>query len=100
MTDLNTSDVSVISIIQGGLVLGCTLVWSEVIKSGAGYMFAGNQEKVIEIQILYAIILTIIVVLIFKFLSKTKSELAKIQTQINSENIEMKKIKSLSTSFR
>lgn len=94
-----SNEVSIFSIIQGGLVLGCTLTWSEVIRSGANYIYPENKEKALEMQLLYAIILTIIVVLIFNFLQKTKDNLAEMDKQIQRKELELQKIKNSAKLF-
>lgn len=76
------SDLSLFSLIQSGLVLSTTLVWADVVKNSVKYIYPNNDGKVLQAQFIYAIILTIIVILIFYFLQNTKKQLAKLKDNI------------------
>ena len=78
-----STDISLISLIQTGLVLGTTLAWSDVARTGANYIYPNNGVKVFDVQLIYAIILTVIVILIFYFLQHTRKEYTKLKNNID-----------------
>lgn len=80
------SDLSLFSLIQSGLVLATTLVWADVVRNSVKYIYPNNDGKVLQAQFIYAIILTIIVILIFYFLQNTKKQLVKLKDTISSFN--------------
>lgn len=77
------AEISVFGLIQAGLVWSTTLAWSDVVKSGAEYVYPNNKEKLFQMQILYAVMLTIIIILIIYFLQKTKSRIENVTKILN-----------------
>ena len=97
---MNTTKTSpnTISIIQAGLVLGTTLAWSEVVKVGAKQIYPMDDNKVFRAQLLYAIIITFILVIGFYILNKAekhvnniKDKLEKKIDDLNLENRELER---------
>ncbi len=77
-----SEEVSLLSLIQAGLVLGATLSWSNVIQASAEYVWPHNDKAQFRAQLAYSIILTLIVLLIFYFIEISKSRLMKIKDEI------------------
>lgn len=89
------NDTSLIYLIQSGFTFAVVMAWSDAVKAGASYVYPNNTEKAFEAQVVYAIIITIIVIAIFYFLQTTKNEIAKLKESINLNLIEMQKIKQM-----
>jgi undecaprenyl pyrophosphate phosphatase UppP len=75
-------EASALSIIQAGLVLAATLAWSDTIKSATEYVYPSDKEKKVEFKILYSIILTGIVLIIFYFINNFKDKIDELQTEL------------------
>lgn len=93
------ADPSTISLVQGGLVLACSLVWSDTIKIAVSYIYPNNAEKVLQAQIVYAVVLTIIVILIIYSLKKTQSQIAKLENVITNQLEQIQKNKYIKNSY-
>lgn len=76
------SDTSTVGLIQSGLVLACSLVWADTVKATVNYIYPNNGEKLLQAQIIYAVVLTIIVVIIIYSLNKTQTQVAKVENDI------------------
>ena len=101
MTD--KKELNVFSVIQAGLVLGTTLAWADVIKTGTKYFYPYNEDKVFQAQIVYAMIITIFLIIGFYLLKKAADHTDIIKTKLdkkfssiknNSKQIELKKLLS------
>lgn len=94
------SDVSLISLIQTGLIWATTISWAEVVRSGTNYIYPNDEKKVLEAQIIYAIILTFIVIVIFYFLQTTKNKIIELKETIDKRLVEMQKNQSQTSQFK
>jgi phosphate/sulfate permease len=81
--ETNKSNPSVISVIQAGLVLGATLAWSEVVKTGTKQLYPADENKLFQAQLIYAIIITILLVIGFQILRKAEKNLNHIKNKID-----------------
>lgn len=94
---INTSSIS---LIQGGLILACSLAWSDAIKAGSDYIFPGNKEKVLQAKIIYAIIITIVVLILFYLLQESRNQIIKIKEDLDRKIKEINEIQNHSTAFK
>jgi|GEM_PF-4954499 len=96
---MKMTDTSLLSLIQAGLVWSTTLAWSDVVRTGTSYIYPNDKEKALEAELGYAVILTIIVILIFYFLQKTASELKSLEGSIVQKINDMQSIQKQSKLF-
>ena len=82
-----SSNISALGLIEAGLTLSCALVWSDTIKKAVETIYPTDKNKELQVQIIYAIILTIIVILLFYILNTTKTEIKKVAQNIDTKNI-------------
>lgn len=65
------AEVSTLSLIQGGLVLSCSLIWAGVVKSGVQYIYPNDQGGEFRSQLMFAIVLTVVVIIILHSIQQT-----------------------------
>lgn len=88
---MNSNNNSVIAIVQSGLVLGCTLAWSDTISSIAKKIYPQDTSKAVEAKIIYSICLTLIVIVVFYILQKAVKQANKINKIAKVAKKEVKK---------
>lgn len=68
----NQYHMTFINMIEAGFVLGCTMAWSDVVSTGTKYIYP-NSKSVLEAKLVYALILTFVIIFLFYFIDKTMS---------------------------
>lgn len=76
---------TVFSIIQAGLVLGTTLAWSEVIKTGTKQIYPLDDSKVFQANVIYAIVITVILIIGFYILQKTEENVNNVKSKLEKQ---------------
>jgi hypothetical protein len=89
------TDLSLLSLIQAGLVWSATMAYADVVRTATSYVYPNDKEKALEAQIIYATILTVIVILIFYFIQKTKSDFAKLEKILEDKFDAMQKMQKM-----
>ena len=86
----SVNKVSIESIVSAGLVFGGTLAWADVIKTGTNYIFPSDKMAMFEAKLIYAIVITLIIILIIYLLSKaqdvTNIVVEKVSVQTKNKN--------------
>lgn len=65
----NYNETSLLGLIQAGLVWSATTAWSDSINSGVDIIYPNNQKALFKAKITYALVLTLVVVIIFYYLN-------------------------------
>ena len=64
MSTTSINNINLVSIMEGGFLLACSLSWAETIKLGVKELIPDDQETLFITQLIYSIILTIIVIML------------------------------------
>lgn len=57
--------LTAVGVIQAGLVFAASMAWADAINTTVKKFYPGDENKVIQVKIIYAIIVTIVVLLLF-----------------------------------
>ena len=71
-----STDLSLLSLIQAGFIWGCTYAWSNVVLAAVNHIYPHDDSKLFEAKLIYAIILTTIVIVLCYVIKKISDELS------------------------
>lgn len=103
--NMGTDKISFMSLFISGASLGAVLSWAEVFKTSSSYFFPNEQKGdnikgKLEFQLIFAIFITIVILLLFEFIQKSKSKYDELKKEIAEKNEIIKLIKNQkATSF-
>ena len=79
--------VSATSILQAGLVWAGTMAWADAITTGVKQYYPHDEKKLLQAKIIYAIILTVIILSLFHLMTQTTNKLNEIQAEKDRANM-------------
>lgn len=68
---MSRTDISLISLLQTGFVWSATTAWADVASTATAMIYPDDRSKMIKAKVVYASLITAIVILIFYLLNKT-----------------------------
>jgi hypothetical protein len=68
---MSRTDISLISLLQTGFVWSATTAWADVASTATAMIYPDDRSKMLKAKMVYAALITAIVVLVFYLLNKT-----------------------------